>query len=84
MPKLQGYACRTCGEAFDYTHMNAEDLASCICGSTELDLQLGGKSFSTIIPTYPGAKRRKAGYQHLYVNRPAEKVSVSVPRTKEK
>jgi len=31
------------------------------------------------VPTYPGAKRRKAGYVHQYVNRPAEKVSVSVP-----
>lgn len=37
---------------------------------------------SVIVPDYPGAQRRKAGYVHKYVNRPAERTTVSVPQSK--
>jgi hypothetical protein len=37
---------------------------------------------AVIVPDYPGAHRRKAGYVHKYVNRPAERATVSVPRGK--
>jgi predicted nucleic acid-binding Zn ribbon protein len=33
-------------------------------------------TFNKIIPTYPGSQRRKAGYQHKHVNRPATKTQV--------
>jgi len=52
------------------------------CGSFNLVPCLGiptGSSIPTVtIPTYPGCKRRKAGYQHKYVNRPATKTQVGV------
>lgn len=32
------------------------------------------KQFNTIIPDYPGSKKRKAGYQHTHIDRPATKV----------
>ncbi len=83
MPKLQEYYCGKCGEKYEYLHMDAEDTATCpACGSTKTDMVLGGQPFHTIVPTYPGAMRHKAGYVHKYANRPAEKISVSVPRTK--
>lgn len=31
---------------------------------------------TTIIPTYPGSQRRKAGYQHKHINRPATKTQI--------
>ena len=79
MPKLQDYACRACEHIFEFFHVGREIAACPQCGSTACDLRLGGHAFTTIVPTYPGAKRRKAGYVHEHVNRPAEKVSVSVP-----
>lgn len=57
----------------------SDEAVTCACGSTDCEPLLGGRSFHTIIPMYPGSKRLKAGYVHNYVNRPAEKVSVSVP-----
>lgn len=32
--------------------------------------------FSTIIATYPGSKKLKAGYQHQHVNQPATKTQI--------
>jgi hypothetical protein len=40
----------------------------------------GGVTFTTIKATTNTSKRYKAGYVHKYQNRPAEKISVSVPR----
>lgn len=53
------------------------------CGSTDADLQLGGgHQFHTIRPSHPATQHSRAGYVHKFANRPAEKISVSVPRTK--
>lgn len=83
MAKLQEYICGDCGAGFEYLHMAPTDRAVCpACNSSSLELCLGGHTFSTIVPVYPGAHRRKAGYVHKYVNRPAEKTYVSVPRGK--
>lgn len=32
--------------------------------------------FSTIVATYPGSKKHKAGYEHKYVNQPATKTQI--------
>lgn len=83
MPKLQAYKCRGCGQSYEFTHHPSDEPNICPhCGSPDADLELGGRSFSTIVPDYPGAHRRKAGYVHKYVNRPADRPSVSVPRGK--
>lgn len=83
MPKLQAYTCLDCGEHYEFTHHPVDEQNVCPrCGSTEADLHLGGRMFAVIVPDYPGAQRRKAGYVHKFVNRPAERTTVSVPRSK--
>lgn len=83
MPKLREYVC-TCGNRFEYTHMNADDVATCTCGRvmTTDDERLGGVPFGTIVPMHRTSLKNKAGYVHTHGDRPAEKVSVSVPRNK--
>ena len=82
MPKLQDYRCRTCTTHFEYLHQTPEDMQVCpVCGSNEADLQLGGRQLTTIVPAYPGCKKVRAGYVHTHGDRPAEKISVSVPRS---
>lgn len=78
---MQDYRCRECGHRFEYLHQTTEDIEVCPqCGSNEADLQLGGHQLTTIIPSYPGCKKVKAGYVHTHGDRPAEKISVTVPR----
>lgn len=82
MALLQNYTCLDCGTSYEFLHHPADEPAVCpACGSHHAEPQLqGGHIFTTIVPTYPGAKAHKAGYVHQYVNRPAEKISVSVPQ----
>lgn len=85
MPKLREYVC-PCGERFEYTHMNAEDTATCPACSraaTPDDERLGGTPFSTIVPMHRSSLKNKAGYVHTHGDRPAEKSYVAVPRGKE-
>ena len=80
MPKLNDYSCNGCEELFEYLVYNSEDIPSCPkCKSKDLQIGPGGILFKKIVPTYTGSAKLKAGYQHKYVNRPAEKTSVSVP-----
>ncbi len=80
MAKLQAYICGNCASSYEFTHIPHDEPAVCpFCGSNNAELQLGGKTFAVIVPTYPGAMRRKAGYVHKFANRPAEKIAVSVP-----
>lgn len=82
MAKLQSYRCRDCQADYEFMHHPSDEKASCpSCGSNSAELQLGGVTLTTIIPVYPGAKRFKAGYQHTHADFPAEKGSVSVPRS---
>jgi len=65
--------------------MNAEDLAMCpSCENpvTSADEKLGGKSCTTIVVMSRTSLKNKAGYVHTHGDRPAEKISVSVPRNK--
>lgn len=83
MPKLNDYTCNKCGTRFEYMCENAEDAPTCpSCDAHEVEVCIGASKLLThIIPTYPGCKRMKAGYVHSHGDRPAEKVSVSVPAT---
>jgi len=82
MPKLVGYRCRRCSELFEFLHHPVTERAACpACGSDDVDVAAGGHVFSTIQATSRTSKRFKAGFCHQYANRPAERVSVSVPRT---
>jgi putative FmdB family regulatory protein len=81
MPKLKGYFCRECGVEYEFLHHPADEPAKCPrCSSTDARVQLKVHVFRTIQATSLTSKQFKAGYVHRYVNRPAEKVAVSVPR----
>ena len=83
MAKLRGYAC-SCGHQFEYTHMGPDD-AIAVCPECALVMVadnevLGGRTFHVIVPMSNTSVRHKAGSVHRFVNKPAEKVSVSVPK----
>ena len=84
MPKLQDHECHVCSARFEFIHQPADEVAVCpACGATDTELCLsGGHVFTTIVPSHPATQQSKAGYVHKFQNRPAEKISVSVPRTK--
>jgi putative FmdB family regulatory protein len=46
------------------------------CGGDMTRLMGAPRVFTTIIPTYPGSKRHKAGHVHKFANRPAEKTQI--------
>jgi DNA-directed RNA polymerase subunit RPC12/RpoP len=80
MPKLVAYLCRDCQRQYEFLHHPVEEPARCpSCGSSSAEAQPIASVFRTIVPVYPGAKRRKAGYAHQFQNRPAERTSISVP-----
>jgi DNA-directed RNA polymerase subunit RPC12/RpoP len=82
MPKMAGYRCRACGGRYEFLHHPVNEPAVCpACGSSDAEPELKACVLSTIVPTYPGSKRHKAGFCHLFQNRQAEKTSISVPRT---
>lgn len=84
VPILREYVC-DCGRRFEYTHMNDEDFAKCAhCDAvvTSSDELLGGKSCTTIVVMSRTSLKNKAGYVHTHGDRPAEKISVAVPRNK--
>ena len=65
--------------------MTVDDLASCpSCKEpvTSNDELLGGKSCTTIVVMSRTSLKNKAGFVHTHGDRPAEKISVSVPRNK--
>lgn len=82
MPKLHDYDCLNCEAEFEYMSMQPDESVQCPhCGSLSTHIKpSGGHVFSTIVATSNSSKKFKAGYQHEYVNKPAEKISVSVPR----
>ncbi len=85
MPKIREYVC-SCGHRFEHMHMSEEDAAacpSCMRAATPDDEVLGGVPFNTIVPMHRTSLKNKAGYVHTHGDRPAEKGSVSVPRTGE-
>jgi DNA-directed RNA polymerase subunit RPC12/RpoP len=83
MAKMRDYCCMACGTDYEFLHHPAEEMAICPnCGSDKAESRAScGKLLTVIIPVYPGCKRVKAGFVHSHGDRPAEKGSVSVPRT---
>lgn len=76
--KLDDFICSDC-DAKNELLLEREEQPICpTCGSKNMEISLGGNLFSTIVPSYPGCKKHKAGYMHQYKNRPAEKISVQV------
>jgi DNA-directed RNA polymerase subunit RPC12/RpoP len=72
MRKLWDFDCE-CGARFEDTVEDDEQVACPTCGSLATERVSGGRSFKTIVPTYPGALKNKAGYVHSHGDKPAEK-----------
>jgi len=73
------FTCRKCGAEHPNVLIDTDKDPTPQCSKCHIDLSVNmplTKQFSTIVPTYPGAKAKKAGYQHLHVNRPATKTQV--------
>jgi rubredoxin len=72
------FECQSCELTFDAYVEGAdgtpEECPRCLVSSSKFFKKLPSSwaSPTTIIVDYPGSKRHKAGYMHLY-NRPAEK-----------
>ena len=76
------YKCKQCEKEF-YLIVDKEKKDSQICPACGGELErlvTGFHMDKETIPIYPGSHARMAGYCHQYVNRPAEKISVSVPK----
>jgi hypothetical protein len=86
--KVFDYKCPKCGMVKENVMVTAEEEDMTFCGDCSaedpenpvlMEKLIGGTvSFTKTIPTYPGSQRRKAGYQHKYVNGPATKTQVGV------
>lgn len=80
--RVYDFACR-CGHVFEQLvrGMDGVPEACPACGATEpaaFTRQVAAPAtFSTIVPTYPGAKYHKAGYGHA-LRRPAEKAGSQI------
>lgn len=79
---VRDYRCTKCNEEInDMLVLHSDPPPSCpLCGEETVHCLGAPHRFSTIVPTYPGSKMHKAGYVHQFANRPAEKVSVQVPK----
>lgn len=79
--KAYDFECVRCGRVFGDLVKFTEDLPEeCpYCGATGAFKRLVStpQVLSTIVPDYPGAKKRKAGYQHTH-NRAAEKKETQI------
>ena len=81
---MREFICEQCSHTESILIDNHEPVTSHFCplcgGRLEPCLGVPGNGSTSIptttIPTYPGCARRKAGYQHKFVNRPAEKTQV--------
>ena len=65
---LYDYVC-DCGHQFEDIVRDADEEVACPeCGQVAERQDSTAHIFNTIIPTYPGAQQRKAGYQHKHLN----------------
>lgn len=77
--KVYDFECLFCGTRLLNQLVDDEDKLICHkCSKYMTRLISAPKILTTIIPTYPGSQKHKAGYQHKHVNRPATKTQVGV------
>jgi putative FmdB family regulatory protein len=80
MWKVYDYECQDCSFLDEhFINTSSEEPILCEkCGSSNMRRCLSSPAVLTkIVPSYPGSKRVKAGYQHTH-NRPAEKAASQV------
>lgn len=82
MPRIDDYECR-CGKRFEFTRMTPDTPVPCPdCGSLEVEVIVGAKLVSTIVPMHRRSLTQKAGFVHSHGDRPAERGSISIPANK--
>lgn len=79
--KMYDYACSQCGvvreELLDDTDPADDTVDDCEHCHSPMERQHPAPvTFTTIVPTYTGSAKHKAGYVHKHGNRPAEKTQV--------
>ena len=85
MPKVYDFKCPKCGHVFEDQIVFEDDPPEYKCGMCGLEhneevilerLMPAPHMLETIVPTYPGSKKLKAGHVHKFKNRPAEKTQI--------
>jgi len=75
--KIFDFECPKCNVRKEIFVLFDEEEVICKACNVRMEKILSApKVFTAIIPTYPGSQRRKAGYAHKHVNRPATKTQV--------
>lgn len=73
--KIFDFRC-TCGNACEALVGPDEEVSCDRCGETMQQAVSASNIFGTIVPTYPGAQARKAGYVPKHRQRAAEKIQM--------
>ena len=71
---LYDFKCDGCGESTEEIVDSDVKKLDCNCGGTKQRLACAAKTLTTIIPSYPGSLKQKAGYVHSHGDKPATKV----------
>ena len=77
---MRDYECQACKTTFEALRRNS-DIAMPKCNACDTNLHVRKivshvTVFNVIVPTGVGTKKLKAGYEHSYRDRPAEKIMV--------
>jgi len=79
---LYDYECLDCDIHFEAIVRFDGPPPLCSCGSAHTHrLPPAPKMFGTIVPDYPGAKKKKAGYVHSHADRPKTPGKIQVGYT---
>lgn len=78
MALLFDFRCQTCDQVFESSFKHGNPNPDCSCGGATTRLMAAPKVFSTIIPDYPGSKKKKAGYVHSHADRPKTEGRIQV------
>ena len=74
---IYDYKCPCCGHLQENVLAKLDETVPCEACETPMNrLMCAPHIFSAIVPTYPGSKALKAGYQHLKDNRPATRLQI--------
>lgn len=73
---IYDFVCK-CGAELKNELAKIDEEISCPeCGETMVRQMGAPNIFTTIIPTYPGSQKHKAGHVHKFTNRPATKTQI--------
>lgn len=75
--KVYDFGCAACNFILYNQTVSENDIIPCPICEVAMQRQMPApQTLTTIVPTYPGSAKYKAGYVHKYGNRPAEKTQI--------